>query len=192
MTRESAITKWLEGVTNAALEFRPLVYKTNAVPTHNDILAALQALSRLTQFGGFIDENIEEMYAQQVHYALEHMRHRVWNDAQLAGACTAITQTLGSYLHYDPAIGNGISYQTKCFHKTLREVDKAYTRNQRTSLDKPTEVKIWQIPVTCCLTPYYKHTVIKHPQAQPSFKYLTKNPSESYENRISENIFDDC
>lgn len=189
MTHEAAIAKWLEGVSNAAREFRPIVYKTNAVPTHNDILAALQALSRLTQFGGFIDDNIEEMYAQQVHYALEHMRHRVWNEAQLAGACIAITDTLSSYLHYDPAIGNGVSYQTKCFHKTLREVDKAYNTYQYTKLSATDEVKIWQKPITCCLTPYYKHTVIKHPQAQPSFKYLTK-PSKNA-STISDNLFGD-
>lgn len=189
MTREAAIAKWLEGVTNAAFEFRPLVYKTNAQPTHNDILTALQVLSRLTQFGGFIDESIEEMYAQQVQYALEHMRNRVWNEAQLAGACTAITNTLGSYLHYDPTIGNGVSYQTKCFHKTLHEVDKAYTMHKCTPFNADGEIKIWQKPVTCCLTPYYKHTVIKYPQAQPSFKYLTK-PSAN-PRTISDNLLDD-
>lgn len=178
MTNSAAIAKWLEGVINAAVEFRPLVYRTNAVPTANDILDALQSLSRLTHFGGFIDENIEEMYAQQVYYALEHMRNRTWNDAQLSGACIAITNTLSSYLHYDPTIGNGISYQTKCFHKTLREVDKAFVKNQYTIRQPTTNATLQQIPITCCLTPYYKHTVIKDPQAQPSFKYLTKNEQD--------------
>lgn len=172
MTREAAINKWLEGIANAAFEFRPLIYKTNAIPTQNDILSALQVLSRLTQFGGFITEDIEELYAQQVRYALEHMRRCVWNDAQLAAARDAITETLSTYLHYDPAIGNGVTYQTKCFHKTLRLVDKAYEQNKEIVSPQKHPLQVWQKVVPCCLTPYYKHIVIKDPDAQPTFKYV--------------------
>ena len=82
ITREAAIEKWLEGVTNAAFEFRPVIYKTNAIPRRSDILSALQALSRLSQFGGFIDEVIEEMYTQQVEYALMHIPLVVYTSLQ--------------------------------------------------------------------------------------------------------------
>lgn len=182
ITREAAIEKWLEGVTNAAFEFRPVIYKTNAIPRRSDILSALQALSRLSQFGGFIDEVIEEMYTQQVEYALEHMRRRVWNDAQLQAACNAITDTLSTYLHYDPAIGNGIPYQTKCFHKTLRDVDKAFSMYANESCAQGEQIRVYQKTVPCCLTPYYKHTVIKDPDAQPTFKYVPVSKRQKPEN----------
>ena len=171
MTREAAIQKWLEGVHNVAISFRPVIYQTNAVPTKADMMSALSKLSRLSEFDGFIDDSIEEMYAQQVYYALEHMHSRVWNDSQLVGACVAITSTLGAYLHYDPTIGNGIAYQTKCFHKTLREVDKAYHKYSVKRLNTDTPVQIRKKAIPCCLTPYYKYNVIKNPSAQLTFKY---------------------
>lgn len=180
MTRKAAIDKWLEGVTNAALEFRPLVYKTNAIPNKSEILKALQTLSRLTRFGGFIEDGIEELYAQQVTYAIEHMSRRAWSDAQCAAARDAITETLNVYLHYDPAIGNGVTYQTKCFHKTLRLVDQAYDNNRGKVIAAPTQIQLQQKAIPCCLTPYYKHTVIKDPNAQPTFKYKTTPENEDY------------
>lgn len=193
MTNKAAIEKWLEGVTNAAFEFRPLIYKTNAIPSRSDILSALQALSRLAKFGGFIAEDIEELYAQQVQYAIEHMSRRVWGDAQCAAARDAITETLSTYLHYDPSIGNGVPYQTKCFYKTLRMVDKAYEDNKNTQPQHGVKIEVWQKAVPCCLTPYYKHTVIKDPDAQPTFKYVphnqrTQDPNNGYV-KMRENQF---
>ena len=181
-THKSATEKWLEGVTNVAFEFRPVIYKTNAIPRRSDILSALQALSRLTRFGGFINESIEGMYAQQVEYAIEHMSHRVWGDAQCSAAMDAITETLSTYLHYDPAIGNGVAYHSKCFYKTLKAVDKAYEENQGVMPVHGVQVEVWKKVVPCCLTPYYKHTVIKDPNAKPSFKYVPSKERQALPN----------
>ena len=178
MTNQVAIEKWLEGVTNAALHFRPIIYKTNAIPNKDTILSALKTLSRLTCFGGFIDENIEGMYAQHVRYALEHMNRYTWSVSQCCAAMSAITDTLSTYLHYDPAVGNGIKYQTKCFYKTLKAVDAAYEANKTTMPAPEMKISVQKKVIPCCLTPYYKHTVIKDPTALQSFKYSKAKQQE--------------
>lgn len=183
-TQEYAIKKWIEGVTNAALEFRPIIYKTNATPSKDQLIFALQLLSRLTKFGGFINEAIEELYAQQVQYAIEHVKNKQWNLAQLAAAREAITNTLDVYYHYDPAIGNGVEYQIKCFHKTLREIDKAYKDNTNETASIETRIMVIEKIIPCCLTPYYKHTAIKDPDAKPSFKYISKEQKSPVSNRF--------
>ncbi len=181
MTNQIAIEKWLEGVKNAALYFRPVIYKTNAIPSKANILSALKTLSRLTCFDGFIDENIEGMYAQQVRYAIEHMNRYTWNVSQCRAAMNAITDTLSTYLHYDPAIGNGVKYQAKCFYKTLKAVDQAYEANKNAVPAHEMTVSVQKKIIPCCLTPYYKHTVIKDPTAPQSFRYPKTNKRQADE-----------
>lgn len=177
MTNETAIQKWLEGVKNVSISFRPVIYQTNAIPSKSDIIKALQILSRLADFNGFIDVGSNYVYAQQVYYALEHIQNKTWNRYQLAAACTVITATLSTYLHYDPTIGNGITYQTKCFHKTLHEIDKVYLKYNTQSFIHNAPLYILKKVIPCCLTPYYKYNTIKDPDAPSSFKYKKKKSS---------------
>ncbi len=159
-----AIEQWLQGVKNAAFEFRPIIFRTDAIPSHEEIEQALQMLSRLTKYGGFVKPD-EETYTQVAEYALEHFQTLPLNDSQAAAARDAITNTLQQYYNYDPAIGNGVDYQMYCFLKTMRDIDKAIVNAHPVKV--PIIPRVEKETVVVCTTPYYKH----NEPAQQKFKY---------------------
>jgi hypothetical protein len=160
----SATEYWLQGVHNAAYEFRPVIYSTDEIPTQQDLLHALQILSRLSKYGGFIT-GVEELYAQEAEYALEHFAKLNLTLEQCAAARDAITASMESYYHYDPAVGYGLQYQLRCFMKTMKDIDLAIARPRPVTVPERPFVK--KHAITCCTTPYYKH----NEDGQQKFKY---------------------
>lgn len=165
--RNQAIQKWLEGVKNAAYDFRPVIYITDAIPTQNELLQAIKTLSRLSIYGGFIT-GVEELYTQEAKYAIEHFDAMQLTPSQCAAARDAITETLESYYHYDPAIGNGTYYQLKCFMRTMKEIDNVIAHAML--VHEPQIPSCTTKIIKCCTTPYYKH----NEESQQQFKYHQK------------------
>ncbi len=176
-----AIEQWIQGVKNAAFDFRPMIYRTDAVPTHEELQQAAEMLSRLVKYGGFIKLS-EEMYAQVAEYALEHFKQLTLTEAQRAAARDAITNSLQIYYNYDPAIGNGIDYQMCCFLQTMKDIDKAIASAR--PIKAPLVPRVEPQTVVACTTPYYKH----NEPTQQKFKYDApkQEPREKLQGTLAE------